>query len=324
MPRSLLVFGNGLGMSLDPAYFRLQAGLAHAWNDNDIFAPEHKRLVASAIPGVDLQAYPREEEQLDQLQMALVASDFLQSFETEDVQWLTEQSRQLPNAFRRFIHAAATYFHRSGQNLPEAFVESLAAYVEETKSHVALLNYDNLLYDALRDRGILRGYAGALLDGFHNEGFNPEHLDRFNTVRHGWYLHLHGSPLFVGNRKIMGIGREFLHPTEQCHVVLTHVQHKRSIIDKSSILSEYWNRLRKTLSEASQIILFGYSGADVHLNEIIASNSDGKPVFVVEWDGAGEFRERKSYWESKLKNANVTLVTMGNILEFEDWSAPNA
>lgn len=307
-------------MSLDPNYFNLTAGLAYAWDDDDIFSPEHRRLVSSAIPGVDLESYPRGEAQLDKLQMALVASDFLQAFEIEGVQWLTAQSRQLPNAFRRYIHAVATYFHSSQQSLPETFVAALAGYLEETKSHVALLNYDNLLYDALRDQGILRGYSGSLLDGFHADGFSPDHLDRKNTLRHGWYLHLHGSPLFVNNHKVMGNEREFLNPTEQCHIVLTHIQHKRSIIDKSPILSEYWKRLRKALTEARQVVLFGYSGEDIHLNETIAANCDGKPVFIVEWAGAGMPEDRQRYWSSRLAGVAIDLVAMDNILDFRDWN----
>lgn len=309
-------------MALDPTYFNLSAGLSHAWSDDGIFTPEHKHLVASAIPGVDLQTYPSSEEQLDQLQMALVASDFLQSFETGDIRWLTEQSRQLPNAFRRFVHTVATYFHDSSHRLPGLFVNPLADYVEKTKSHVALLNYDNLVYDAFRERQLLRGYAGALIDGFHNTGFDKVNLDRYNTTRHGWYLHLHGSPLFVDNRKVMGIERSFLNPTEQCHIVLTHVRHKRSIIDKSPILSEYWNRLGKALTEVDQVILFGYSGADLHLNEVIGDKCPNKPIFVVEWDGTGETDTRERYWQSVFKKLDVNLIQLKNILDFEDWGAP--
>jgi hypothetical protein len=203
MSRSTLIFGNGLGMAVNNQYFSLSAGLKSVWNGSEHFQQKHKLLVKSAIPGLSDDDFPESEEQLDQLQVAVVASEFLRNFETDNVKWLNENSRELPNAFRRFVHEVASYFHDSGLALPTPFITSLTDFIKLTKSHVAVLNYDNLLYDSFKEADVLSGYNGALIDGFHRNGFSKENLDRQNVQRLGWYLHLHGSPLFVSNRKLM-------------------------------------------------------------------------------------------------------------------------
>lgn len=320
MARALIVFGNGLGMAVDHEYFQLREGLASAWDSTDTFTEDHKRMIASAIPGVDNEHYPEHEDQLDTLQMALVASNFLKSLERDDVQWLSDGSRELPVAVRRFVHAVAVYFHASNQSLPLNFADALGTFVKETKSHVAVLNYDNLLYDALYVQGVLQGFNGALIDGFLKNGFASENLDRFYPGRLGWYLHLHGSPLFVGNKKVMRDARDFLDPTHESHIVLTHVTHKPSIINSSPILSEYWNRLNRALDEAACVILFGYSGEDLHLNEKIVTAASSKTIHIIEWAGAGEQQARTTYWHQKLQGHKVNLIRLENILDFRNWS----
>lgn len=152
-------------MALNEEYFRLSAGLENAWNCSPNFTPDHKLLVASAIPSVSDEECPKSEEQLDQLQMALLALKFLRSLESKkSAEWLNKISRELPQAFQTFIHAAAVYFHDSGKALPPQFIENLAQFINDSKSHVALLNYDNLLYDALTEAEILKGYSGRLIE----------------------------------------------------------------------------------------------------------------------------------------------------------------
>jgi hypothetical protein len=321
MARSIIVFGNGLGMALDGAYFRLAAGLETVWQGSQHFTQDHKLMVATAVPGVNQHVYPQSEAQLDQLQMAIVASDFLRSFETPQVSWLSDASREFPQAFRAFIHEVAAYFHESSLDLPDSFVTPLANFLSNTKSHVGVLNYDNLLYDAFRRTGITNGYSGSLLDGYRSDGFSPDYMERFNPSRHGWYLHLHGSPLFVDQRKLMGGDRAFLEPTDQCHIVLTHVAHKPSIIDASPVLSEYWRRLDQAIDEASQVILFGYSGEDIHLNDKLRSRCGGKRVHVIEWSGAGSSAARIDYWANRLKGCHGKLHHFDNILDFQGWSS---
>lgn len=322
MDRSLFVFGNGLGMSLNSEYFSLSTGLKNVWNGSEHFRIEHKKLVVSAIPNLSFEDdFPEGEEQLDKLQVAIVASEFLRGFETAEVEWLNNKSREFPEAFRRFIHEVASYFHDSPNKLSDDFLNPLSQFIDETKSHVAVLNYDNLLYDGFVDKGLLRGYYGSLIDGFNKTGFSKKNLDRHNIHRHGWYLHLHGSPLFVGNRKLMRTERDFLIPDEQSHIVLTHVQHKPLVISSSKILLEYWSRFSTACKEVEKVILFGYSGLDTHLNKIIKSTCLDKKIIVIEWEGAGSFEERGKFWKKVFPGHNFSLFQIDNILNFVDWES---
>jgi hypothetical protein len=320
MPRSLLVFGNGMGLALDSNYFSLSNGLLNVWNDTDHLSNEHKELILSAIEGTTEKIPPGSEDQLDQLQVAIIATEFLCNFEIGGTSWVTPQAKELPSTFKKYIHEVALYFHRSDYTLPDEFLEPLSNYIKDTKSHVVTLNYDNLLYDGFKSKSVLDGYDGPLIDGFWAScGFDEKHLDRYNIKRHGWYMHLHGSPLFIGNKKAMGPNRDFLNPEHESHIVLTHVEHKPLIIASSHILSSYWRRLEKAFEESDQIILFGYSGLDKHLNERIKLRKNEKELLVVEWSGNGDKEVRRLYWEEKVGFSRLELVHLDNILEFTKW-----
>ena len=91
------------------------------------------------------------------------------------------------------------------------------------------------------------------------------------------------------------------------------------IIGSSHILSSYWRRLEKAFEESGQIILFGYSGLDEHLNERIKLRKEEKELLIVEWSGAGDEDERRRYWERKIGFSRFELVRLENILEFTAW-----
>lgn len=321
MARGLVIFGNGLGMALESKYFNLASALQYAWTTSEHFSAPHKALVMSSIAGSTNAEFPDSEAQLEKLQLAIVASDFLKSLEIERIHWLNDNARELPRAFKIFVHEVATYFHQSDLTLPDEFLDPLAEFINNSKTHIAVLNYDNLLYDGLAKKGILNGYTGVLIDGFHSAGFAPANLDRYYPAQKGWYLHLHGSPLFVDNRKVMGTAaRVFLAPTDKGHIVLTHVSHKPLIIDSSEILKEYWLRFEKALDEASQIFLFGYSGEDHHLNVGLRLHSDYRRINIIEWSGAGDFDMRTAHWQGILKGCKIKLIQMNNVLEFNAWN----
>lgn len=318
--RALIIVGNGLGMALDPQFFRLKMALGHVWHTSKKFKPEHKQLVISALRGTDDTEYPHSEDQLQDLQLAILASDFLRKFEGHQAVWLDANARQLPGAFKSYIHEVAMYFQNYDGVLPQEFADSIADFIRSSRSHLAVLNYDDLLYNALIQREILKGYSGTLIDGFWADGFSSEHLDRHSPAQKGWYMHLHGSPLFIDNLKIRAAQKPFVEPSELTHIVLTHVDHKTSIIEASPILSEYWKRLSKAVEESSQIFLFGYSGEDKHLNEGLCLRAKERRINIIEWSGAGSDVVRRQYWNAKLPGCNVKLIPLDNILNFTNWS----
>jgi hypothetical protein len=322
-PRNTIIFGNGIGMSVDSNYFQMKSGLHHVWNNTDLLSSEHKKLIQSVLPKATEESYPESEEMLNDLQKAISASELLSRYETKDAKWLNDHSREIVAVFKRFIHQVALYFQQSNLKLPSDFTNALSSYISTSKSHIAILNYDNLLYDVLCSNQILRGYSGTLIDGFTNNGFNIENLDRRdNVARLGWFLNLHGSPLFVDNMKHSGAYRDFLKADEKCHIVLTHVNHKPAVIETSHILNEYWKRLEIALSESQNIILFGYSGLDTHLNKIITKfYKKEKRVVIIEWEGAGDELDRQLFWIDALYlSSNFSLIRMENILSFQNWS----
>lgn len=320
MARKTIIFGNGLGMALNPTYFSLDHAIEVVWNDSALLNSTSKELIINCLPR-ESDRRPHGENELDTLQLALSACDFLNGIESSGIHWLSEEGQEFPQAVRQFIYQTALQFHQCEENLPDTFLDPLADFIKDTKSHVATLNYDNLLYQPLIEREVLSGYNGALVDGFHTSGFDVENLERRYGKTFGYYLHLHGSPLFVDRRQNI-IKLRQSHLTERTdtvssHIVLTHFKHKPTVISASIVLFNYWRKLVEALSESEEILFIGYSGADMHLNHLIGGASD-LPIRIVEWEGAGEQTERMTYW-SDLFSREVMLERKTNILEFQEW-----
>jgi len=206
--------------------------------------------------------------------------------------------------------------------LPLEFALPLAAFLHETHSHVATLNYDNLLYQRMIEAQVLSGYGGALVDGMPAGGFSPENLERRWGRNFGYYLHLHGSPLFVDQDNVIRkLAQGALGGDDDVvgsHIVLTHVKHKPTVIAASPLLQSYWQHLEAALTESEEVILFGYSGLDTHLNELLERRAPAH-IRVVEWEGAGEQSQREAFWAKALaKPAAVTR--MESILAFTGWA----
>lgn len=309
-------------MALAPLHFSLSAGLSSAWAESKIFSNEHKKLIISAIPGVNEDMSPGSEKQLDQLQVALVAAEYLKDFNLKGASWLTPEASELPTAFQRYIHAVAAHFHAHKFALPLEFADSLANFINKSKSHVTTLNYDNLLYDGLKGKDVFNGYRGSLYDGYTNAGFSSENLRRNYPKRHAWYMHLHGSPLFIGNAKSMREERARFEPHESSHIVLTHVEHKPLIIARSKILSTYWEKLPESISESDSVVLLGYSGEDIHLNRVISQGLAGKHLHIFEWRANHDRGQREAYWKKQITNSNqgLTLELLDSVLSFTDWA----
>lgn len=144
-------------------------------------------------------------------------------------------------------------------------------------------------------------------------------MDRHRIRRQAWYMHLHGSPLYIGNRKLMGGDRADLSPNADSHIVLTHVRHKPLIIISSNILSEYWQRLGRALGESDRSVLVGYSGYDEHLNELIQSRLGDKKIKIVERGSHETQKSRERFWNSKFTKCDVHVTTVDNLLDFTGW-----
>lgn len=139
-------------------------------------------------------------------------------------------------------------------------------------------------------------------------------------------MHLHGSPLYAERDRSrpyklsevsLRIMPKSLSNVGQ-HVVLTHFSHKMGKIESSEILRTYWEFLDLAIEESSKIVLFGYSGNDLHLNRLISQARSNKEVLVVEWLGAGNKPTRTQFWHNQL-GGDVSLKLMEDILSFSEW-----
>ncbi|WP_025565811.1 DUF4917 family protein [Psychromonas sp. SP041] len=320
MPRKLIIFGNGLGMSLSPEHFSLQNALETIWCKDGVLTSDQKKLIERCL---GKKGAPEGEDELDLLHQAISYCTSLNRIGQGDIHWLTKDGQSFPEITAKYIHKVATFLHNYDGELPFEFYEPLIEFVKKTKSHVATLNYDKLLYNSFIDNNIFSGYNGYLADGMIDRGFSSESLERRYGNNFGYYLHLHGSPLFVEKRNgITKLSRDQLtidRDEQSQHIVLTHVKHKPSVISASSALSVYWDYLRLALEEVEEVILFGYSGLDEHLNVLLKPYLKTIDTRVVEWSGAGKPKARKHFWTSKLGDGSITVTRLDNITEFEDW-----
>lgn len=321
--RKTIIFGNGLGMALDPLYFSLDRAIGEVWGEDAILDEVGRTLIKNCLPD-RTDARPHGEDDLDTLQVALSACELLSRIGEERIHWLSEHGKHFPEAIRRFIYHTAHKFHGHQPGLPNEFIGPLVAFVKETRSHIATLNYDNLLYQPLIENEVLKGYDGSLVDGFLNAGFAIENLKRKFGRDFGYYMHLHGSPLFVDDDN--GLAHKMpqaiagkLGKTESSHIVLTHFKHKPTVISASDVLSAYWKLLDEALLESDSIVIVGYSGLDAHLNNLISGHSR-LPIRIVEWLGERDSVARHFYWEG-LFPKRTQLTLLDSILSFKEWAA---
>lgn len=323
MSRKLLIFGNGLGMAIDHSHFSLTNALNTVWADDSLWSETiHRDLIQNCIPS---NQCPVSEEDLDKLYLVSTSCDYLDDIPNTNTgkHWLSDYGHEFTNAVQEYIHTVSSHLFDYTNSLPASFKDPLIDFVRDTKSHVATLNYDKLLYEAFINAGICNGFSGQLVDGFLGSGFDGSNLVRKYSNRFGYYMHLHGSPLFkdISNKtyKLNTSDISTANIFSSKHIVLTHIPHKPSVITASEVLSTYWNYLILSLSEVNEIILFGYSGCDTHLNEILKIHANSQTKRIVEWDGDSfTTQERQDFWDKELGN-NVTLERMSDITNFTLW-----
>ncbi|QAX29211.1 hypothetical protein [Leisingera sp. NJS204] len=311
--------------------YSLSRALQSAWEDNAVFSVEQKQLIHQCLPEDvienDILVAPQGEDQLDKLQRVLAACDEISKVEVAGgVGWLNNTGRIFPNAIRSYIHRAATYFHQLEYALPDEFVTSLIEGVRGTGSHIATLNYDELLYRSFIGTDLFAP-RHHLLDGFQHQ-FAEENLVRFRPASQGYYLHLHGSPLYytdnqgaIKKTNLAGVNNLIGHSST--HLVLTHVAHKAAVIASSPLLRAYWRALEEAMAEADGVVLLGYGGEDLHLNNLVSRYFREKQVEIVVRDKP-EYQADKgggaaALWRAKLGVNNTYLWRPQGILEHREW-----
>ena len=336
--RKTLIFGNGLGMALDKEFFRLDRSIQAVWEDQRVLDDTQRDLVSRCLPK-PTNSPPALEDELEHLQIALDACESFASLPRGSDKWLTEDAKAFPEAVRRFLYAVARGFFSADpkHQLPKKFLDPLIEFVRSTRSHVATLNYDCLLYTPMVEANLMGRYdTTTLVDGMLDKGFDPSNLERHEGRTFGYYLHLHGSPLYVegrdgGRSKINKLHvqqvSENFPPGAGSHLVLTHFKHKRAVIDRSIVLSTYWDTLAEAIQESDEVLLIGCSGLDEHLNRLIKSAAQTR-IRVVEWSGSDDQPQlrvvREGFWRDRLIRSSskpeFELIQLPSILTFTDWA----
>lgn len=323
-----ILIGNGLGMAIDPEYFSIEAGLKNAWQSLDPNTQDKiKKLITD---GDELTT----ENQLDKHYEAIQACLTLKRLENKELKWLHDDAREFPTQFHHFIKKTALHFFCYPENNNEKlnkFISNLSNFIGRNHVHLITLNYDKLLYSHfIDDKEIMNGYDGKLVDGFHttHTGFDPDHLVRQYERKFGFYLHLHGSPLFYTdtntgliNKSLLPSSSSLFADDNNCfreHLILCNTNLKPTRISQSPLLYSYWRYFNLALKESKRIVLFGYSGNDNHVNEEISKTSSGKEIIIVEHeDPSYTLAKKEEYWKGKIALGIIKLIRCNSVLEHQ-------
>jgi len=322
-----ILIGNGLGMAIDPEHFKLESGLKHAWDKLEKDQQDNiKKLITN---GMKLTNEEQLYEHYEAIQACLT---FNRIEDLSKQKWLVPAAKKFPDYFRNFVANTAWYFYdypieeiqKSKKNLLNNFLDKLTNYVQNNYTHIATLNYDNLIYGKFRESDILKK---KLTDGFYTNtvGFQPM---VFNS-RPGYYLHLHGSPLFytdlesnICEQNIINKGsnrNEKNHLRE--HIILCKTSLKPKLISNSFLLDSYWYFFTKALRQSKKLVLFGYSGNDLHVNKVI-EKAKHLQIVIVEYNAKSKtIEDRRVFWARQLKKPmnyfnEQNLILLESILEY--------
>jgi len=328
MDTTTIIVGNGLGMAIDKEYFTLDAGLKSAWEKLD--ADTQNRIKTLITNGSELTTEEQLEKHYDVIQACMTL--YYVENRYPDLKWLHEDAKKFSSCFYDFIRSAALYFfnYEDSENRLGPFITSMKNFIKKNHSHLATLNYDKLLYSPLvTDLEIMDGYNGKLVDGLVDNGYGPDNLmPKFQHI-FGWYLHLHGSPLFytavTGLIKKDSLENNLPVQTQKLysHIILCNPRLKPMQIYQSELLNSYWQYFREALSQSNQIILLGYSGKDAHVNKAIEKAlTHSKEIKIIEYDNKND-TDRENFWvaalglkDSKFPEKNFHLNRMSSILDY--------
>lgn len=115
MPRKLLIFGNGLGMAINPDHFSLANALEAIWSNNNVISSIQKDLIGRCI---DSAGAPESEDELDKLHLAVTSCEILNKIGRGRRHWLTDDGQSFPVMTAQYIRKVATLLHNYVGELP--------------------------------------------------------------------------------------------------------------------------------------------------------------------------------------------------------------
>lgn len=197
-----------------------------------------------------------------------------------------------------YLYEVAKYFYRQDILTNQKFKDFAQRFAEHIKSykrkgiitHVATLNYDRLLYkEFLKHKILVNSFKDTfLVDGFTDKlGFDKENLSKKYRNIFGWYIHLHGSPLYYTNLKESRIEKSKINDDlnfnkeTRNHIILCDPKQKYEAIQHAILLRTYFDYFERAIEEADKIVIIGYGGDDVHVNEVIKKFAKKKGALLI-------------------------------------------
>lgn len=322
---TLILVGNGINLATCENCFKLKEGMAYAWGKIDKKLRDFIRAIS--------QHKPDAEKQLRSIQDNIFTINKMRSINEKLHHLLKSELKEIKKFradYNKYLTLIADYFFQQSIISLDAgkyskLLDNLENFIREnhsenSRTHIATLNYDAALYLGLLRKDILRdSYDDThLSDGFsgkkHNIKFKEENLYRHNS--YGWYMHLHGSPLFyaIEDSTYKDHIEDYIGDDKnRNHIIACCPSQKYETIFQSEILRTYIDCFKRAITEAKNIILIGYSGNDVHINDMLSLfSTEGSKLIVI------DHKNRREYWEKKLKKFNhkdAFYEVIPNILE---------
>ena len=97
---TLIIFGNGLGMAIDPNRFAISEGLRFAWGKLD----EKEQLLLSTLKGISKDKPPQSEKELKSVEEVRLLNVILESIADDPDAWLSSNLKLSQEQFQTFAN----------------------------------------------------------------------------------------------------------------------------------------------------------------------------------------------------------------------------
>lgn len=359
------LFGNGLGMAIDPEAFNLRK-IANELSEEEKYSTMNKFIkgnVEAEDPLKLMQATAHGYHDILNIIENLGFSD-ANGNEFEQLNYhikemVKSKDFAVVKALNQFVNDLVKKIFNYNVPSCSKIVKSFNSFMNNlwdliaqmnstsTKIHFTTLNYDSLIYESFVANKI------KLTDGFLPSGkghcFKARNLIQGLLPHHdciGLYLHLHGSPLFYSNKEGNEIYKHIKLELayDEIEYDLRHIvlgSFKQRSIQESSLLTTYWDVFYTALKWSKTVILFGYSGRDMHVNEALhfwseyvdevlkifsdSEISEKKRLVIVEWDGGDNSEHEFCYDKLRFLEDKVDIHSYKEscILDFDIKSCVN-
>lgn len=336
MSNCTFLIGNGINRAVCNESFKLESGMKKAWLN---VSEDIRTIISDTLKN----KIPTTEEELAEIQAQIFTILSIQN-DLESLHKLIKEKLNLhlveiKENYFSYLFAIAKYFYNLSfcELNKEKFITFSGNFSEFIKrngsTHVATLNYDCMLYGEFLENGILKeDYEKTyLVDGFLKNGFQEDNLEPKYGHNFGWYLHLHGSPLYYTDGNIIRKSTRNDALTENIekrnHIVLCSQKQKSDLIKHSNLLEKYFNFFKIAISQSKHIIVIGYGGKDEHINNVIKEYGKTANIVVIERNQG----ETEEYWKNKLISDQNSIESppklkiehLDSILDFDFFSLEN-